>query len=115
MRLRFRDIGGHDYSRRILGGGDRRSRKTACGVAGPVLFRKLKEGSRQRTAWLRGTHAFTSRATWGTRFGEGNNWIGVWDKMDRKVGTIQIGQKEVVARGVGRADQSDHRWDNLNR
>ena len=50
----------------------------------------------------------------GIRFGRGNITIEVWDKRDRKVGIVSIGQAGVRVRGKIRLKPIEIRWDDLN-
>jgi hypothetical protein len=51
---------------------------------------------------------------WGIRLGKGTITIEVWDKKDRKVGTVSIGQAGVRVRGKTRRKPIEVVWDDLN-
>jgi hypothetical protein len=51
---------------------------------------------------------------WGIRLGKGNITIEVWDKKDRKVGTISIGSSGVRVQGKTRRKPAEIMWDDLN-
>jgi hypothetical protein len=53
---------------------------------------------------------------WGIRLGKGNITIDVWDKKDRKVGSVSVGSKGVRVSGKRRGGTpTEISWDSLNR
>jgi hypothetical protein len=51
---------------------------------------------------------------WGIRLGKGNITIEIWDKKDRRVGTVSIGSSGVQVRGKTRRKPFEISWDDLN-
>jgi hypothetical protein len=51
---------------------------------------------------------------WGIRLGKGAITIEVWDKKDRKVGTVSIGSSRVSVRGKTRRKPTEVKWDDRN-
>ena len=50
---------------------------------------------------------------WGIRLGKGNITIDVWDKRDRRVGSVTIGQAGVSVGGARGRRAVVARWDEL--
>jgi hypothetical protein len=50
---------------------------------------------------------------WGVRLGKGNITIEVWDKRDRKIGSVAIGSHGVAVRGRTRRKPVVVNWDEL--
>jgi hypothetical protein len=50
---------------------------------------------------------------WGIRPGEGNITIEVWDKRDRKIGSVAIGSHGVSVKGRARRKPVVEGWDAL--
>ncbi|MGB6442942.1 MAG: hypothetical protein WBF81_06570 [Thermoplasmata archaeon] len=51
---------------------------------------------------------------WGIRLGKGTITIEVWDKKDRKIGTVTVGSRGVAVRGMTRRKPVVVDWDELN-
>jgi hypothetical protein len=52
---------------------------------------------------------------WGIRLGKGNITIEIWDKKDRRVGSVTIGQVGVSVGGKRGRRRVVSNWDKLNR
>ena len=55
------------------------------------------------------------KGDYGVRLGHGNITIDVWDKKDRKVGTVTIGQSGVQVKGKTRRKPMQIKWDDPSR
>jgi len=51
---------------------------------------------------------------WGIRLGNKSIRIEVWDKDDKKIGTVAVGKTGVSVSGKGRAAPKVVNWDDLN-